>query len=228
MDNTRDWLTDHMKDRLQTQGSHVSHRFLSWLSGPMPSPYSTFRLGSFELHESQSMSFINLLIACDRHTLKATSVISWKPSLSSGFLYRDIKPRNAMLGRIMRFSGFIWETYQYTSSTCISITIDACCSIRWDNWKFVEIIGNSLRRGARIQRCSKLVRRRYAHKVLNSPWTTRSELEPSALRPVLPICFAPRNRHLCYLGHEDRQSMCHKASSGPGESRTDGNWPAFV
>ena len=64
-----------------------------------------------------------MLDACDRHTLKATSVISWKPSFSSGRLYRAAKPLNAMLGRTVRFSGFICDVDQNNELHMLGCTV---------------------------------------------------------------------------------------------------------
>jgi len=59
-----------------------------------------------------------------QRTLKATSVISWKPSESAGRWYRDVKPVKATLGRRLRFSGFICVSSSASSGLTYSVSVD--------------------------------------------------------------------------------------------------------
>jgi hypothetical protein len=49
--------------------------------------------------------------------------MSWKPSLSCGRLYLEVKLLNAMLGRIVRFSGFICTADQNELHTLTHIVL---------------------------------------------------------------------------------------------------------
>jgi hypothetical protein len=144
------------------------------------SPYLTFRFRSIKLHALRSISSTNRILACDGHTLKATFVISWKPSLSWGGLYREVKPLNAMLGRIVRFSGFICDADQNELHMPTQIAPIGVATFVGMNWGMVgKGAHTTLFRARTTSLCSQ-----------------SSELAVNNTQRIGTECFAARSTHL--------------------------------
>ena len=105
-------------------------------------------------------------------TLKSTLIMSWNPSSSFGTWNLDLKPLNAISGRIARCSGFIWT--RLSRNSIQEIGYAKITSRRWS---------------IDVPQHSKLWQRCCVHKYLHLLSSGYSVQVPCILWPVLSSAF---------------------------------------